>query len=175
MSVCRAEWGLNLDWRFCARPICLVFFQRKWKRPFLCCIIPCLCCFTCNLCSYEPAVWPLVQLPHQSKDNSTLVLLFAATHSILFYRKWVSSRRDTILNFPAHFLTLQLSSLSACIQCSLHYSFFVRYITAGNPLCKEDSTGGIQNQTADFQTDYSETTFKYFQVLGCIVCMKKEQ
>lgn len=178
------QWGFKLDFQDFALGRFAQCFSRQNENnltdtPFPRCITLGPCCFTCYLCSFALALWPLVQFPHQSKDNSTLLLLHskAATHSILFYRKWASSWYDTILNFPAHFLTLPLSSLSACRRCSLHPSFSAWYITAGNPLCGEDSAGGIQTETC-FQ-NYSmcgRLICNHIQIylLRCVDCMQKE-
>lgn len=81
------------------RPLSSVSFrirenENNFKHPSIPhCITLRRSCFTCYLCSFAPALWPLVQLPHQSEDNSTLLFLYskAATHSVLFYRKWSSS------------------------------------------------------------------------------------
>lgn len=87
---------------------------------------------TCYLCSLAVPLWPLVQLPHLSKDNSSLRILYskAATLSILFSRTWQPSSYDTILNVPPHFLTLPLSSLGAYRQCPPHPSISTWSITA---------------------------------------------
>lgn len=97
--------------------------------PCLQCISPLLSWFARSLLPFlgMPALWPLAQLPHQSKELIPLLCGWsweAATHFALFCTEWASSSKRLFSHSsgPRPHSPRHYRAPHSCRPCSRHFS-----------------------------------------------------